>query len=186
MGSWACVGSLINIAAGDHFDDRQAELLGELKIAVVMGGAGEDGACAVAHQHVVCDPNGYRLIVDRVDRVAAGKNAGFGVVRCVGLAIAIAAIRRVDAVRLYRVGLVRCRHAGDERMLRGEYQVGSAKQRIWPGGEDLDRIGTVLHGERNRRAFRPADPVALHLFHAFRPIEIVEASEEALCVVSDF
>ena len=60
----------------DHRHDGQAELAGEVKVALVVRGHGHDRAGAVAHQHVVGDPDRDALAVDRVDGVGAGEDAG--------------------------------------------------------------------------------------------------------------
>ncbi len=56
-----------DVAALDHLDDGQAELLGELPVAGVVGGHGHDGAGAVGRQDVIGDEDGDLLVVDRVD-----------------------------------------------------------------------------------------------------------------------
>ena len=66
------------IVALDHRDDRQAELAGELEVAVVVRGHGHDGAGAVAHHHVVGDPfidlKQKTLSLDRLDKMTAIRN----------------------------------------------------------------------------------------------------------------
>jgi hypothetical protein len=42
---------------GDHLFDRQAVLLGESEVALVVRRHGHHRAFAVAHQHVVADPD---------------------------------------------------------------------------------------------------------------------------------
>ena len=58
--------------------DRQAELAGELEVALVAARHRHDRPGAVAHQHVVGDPDRDLLAVDRVDRGRAGEHAGLG------------------------------------------------------------------------------------------------------------
>ena len=41
----------------DHLHDRQAVLLRELEVALVVARHAHDGAFAVGHQHVVADPD---------------------------------------------------------------------------------------------------------------------------------
>ena len=76
--------------------DRQVERLGELEVALVVAGDGHDRAGAVAHQHVVGDPDRDRLAVHRVDGVGAGEDAGLGLgqVGAVEVALAAAACSR--------------------------------------------------------------------------------------------
>ena len=58
------------VARIDDGTDRQAELLGELEVALVVRRHGHDRAGAVADEHVVGDPDRHRLAVHRIDRVA--------------------------------------------------------------------------------------------------------------------
>ena len=77
-------------ARRDHADDRQVERLGELEVALVVTGHGHDRAGAVAHQHVVGDPDRDRLAVDRVDGVSAGEDAGLGLGQVGAVEVALA------------------------------------------------------------------------------------------------
>ena len=63
-------------AASHHADDRQVERARKGVIAAVMSGHGHDGALAVAHQHVVGDPDRQLGPISRIDRVTAGEHAG--------------------------------------------------------------------------------------------------------------
>ena len=66
-------------------------------------------------------------------------------------------------------------------MLRREHHVGRAKERIRPGGVDGDPVaGGGIEDHLRTGGF--ADPVALHLLDAFRPVEIVEVVEQPLGV----
>ena len=60
----------------DDPPDLQAVLLGELEVALVVGGDAHDRAGAVAGQHVVGDVDRDPLAVERVDRVGADEDAG--------------------------------------------------------------------------------------------------------------
>ena len=56
----AVVCGLRNIAAGNDFDDRQAEFGGEVPVALIAAGHRHDRAGAVAGQHVVGDEHRNR------------------------------------------------------------------------------------------------------------------------------
>ena len=60
----------------DHLDRGQAERLGELGVALVVGGDSHDRAGAIVHQDVVGDPDRQLLAIDRVDDMQAGEDAG--------------------------------------------------------------------------------------------------------------
>ncbi len=65
------------LAQLDHLHDRQAVLVGEFEIALVVAGNGHHRAGAVAHQHEVGHPHRHLLAADRVDRGQAGGHAAF-------------------------------------------------------------------------------------------------------------
>ena len=56
--------------------------LRELEVALVVRRHRHDRAGAIAHQHIVGDPDRDRLVVDRVDRIGADKHAGLRFGRC--------------------------------------------------------------------------------------------------------
>src|SRR6516225_2533655 len=62
-------------AASHHADDRQLERARKGVIAAVMSGDGHDGALAIAHQHIVGDPDRELGSISRIDRVTAGEYA---------------------------------------------------------------------------------------------------------------
>ena len=79
----------------DHGDDGQAVELREILVALVVGGHGHDGAGAVAHQHVIGDPDGHARAVDRVDGEAPVKTPVFSLARSVrSRSLFVAACRR--------------------------------------------------------------------------------------------
>ena len=63
VSSLATKASLGDIAALDHLDDGQAELRGELPVALVVAGHAHDDAGAVAHEDVVGNEHGQGLVV---------------------------------------------------------------------------------------------------------------------------
>ena len=135
-----------DVAALHDLDDRQAELLRERVIALVVRGAREHRAGAVAREHVVGDPDRDLLAVDRVDRERAGQHAGLRRIgRLVG-AIALAALADLLAIRRDRRLLRGRRDLIDERMLGREHDVRAAEQRVGARRE---------HGDRRPRVRRP-------------------------------
>ena len=65
------------ITWSDNLSNWEAELFGEFEVAFVVGGDGHDGSGAVAHHHVVRDPDGDGFLVDGVDGVGSGEDAAF-------------------------------------------------------------------------------------------------------------
>ena len=152
--------SLGDAARGrDHLPDLEAVLLCELMVALVVGRDGHDRARAVLHEDVVGHPDGDRLAVDRVDRVAAREDT----VLLLRLALDGRARRRpshvVGDVSLTR----RARGQGaDQRMLGRQREERRPEQRVGSRREDGQVISRPVHAERHARALRPADPVPLH------------------------
>ena len=72
----AAVRRLRNVAAGNRFHDRQAELVGEIPVPLVAAGHRHDGAGAVTDQHVVGDEHRDLLSVGRIRGVRAEEDAG--------------------------------------------------------------------------------------------------------------
>ena len=176
------------LAAADHLDDGDPHRRREGVITQVVPGDRHDRAGPVAHQHVVADPHRDGLAVDRVGRVGAGEDAGLRPLRGLRLPLALAPMRRPGDVLLDRRPLLRGRHLGDQRMLRREDHVGRAEEGVWAGREDRDRPRRTVDADRLEVDLGPlgaADPVALHLDDAGRPVEPVEVTQEPLGVGRD-
>ena len=173
----------------DDLNDRQVELGGELEIARVMRRHGHDCAGAVAGEHVVGNPDGNLLAVDRIDGVSAGEHAGFflrqfgafqigffGNFGFVIFAIASLLFRRGDLI--------------NELVFRRQHHVSRAKQRVGPRGEHADSgIGNRQSAIGNRkihfRAFAAANPVPLHFLERIAPVNRVEVVQQFLGVGGD-
>ena len=139
------VGFLGDIAAGNHLHHGDAKLGGKLPVAGVMRRHGHDGAGAIAHEHIVADPDGDLLAIDRVDGAdAVDLNAGLvlGQLRALKVALlgGLVAVGGDGGVvgDLILVLL-------DERMFGAHNHVGCAKERVGPGGEHAQLL--ILAGE---------------------------------------
>ena len=67
-------------------------------------------------------------------------------------------------------------------MFRGQYTIRCAKERIRPRRKDGKGLVAALDWEGYRRPLRAANPVALHLFQALRPIQRIQISQQPLGV----
>ena len=174
------------IAAADDFDDGEIEGFCKVVVAGVVAGNAHDGASAVGRENIVGNPDRGFLVVDWIDRISAGENAGL-------------CFREVGALE---VGFLGCGIAvgfdggflgvGDdrfhERVFRRENEEGCAKEGIWARGEDADlAVDGRFRGESeiDFGTEGTADPVALHGFDALRPVEFVEVVEEAFGIRGD-
>ena len=80
------VGRLVVAGFVDQHDGN-IKLAGELKVALIVRGNRHNRAGTVACQDVVGDPDRDRLVVDRVDRIGAGEDAGLGALGALALDI---------------------------------------------------------------------------------------------------
>ena len=113
------------IRRGDDGADFDAVAGGEVEVAPVVGRHGHDGPRAVGHQHVVGDPDGQALVVDRVDGVTAGEDAGLVVIQRHALQFGLAGGGGHVGLDLNRA--VRRRNAADQRMLRRQHHEGGTE-----------------------------------------------------------
>ncbi len=137
-----------------------------------MCGDGHDRAGAVAHEHIVGDPDGNALAVDRIDGERAGEDPGFLFVEFGAVEVAL----RGDsgAVIFDSFLLLAGGDRRNQRMLGRENHVGRAEKRVGPGGENLDPGAGFFLAEFHGRAFAAADPISLEKLDALGPVEAVE------------
>ena len=143
-----------------------------------MRGHRHDRTPPVAREHVVGNPDGDLLVVDGIDGVSAGEDAGLVLVGFaavhVGLACALLDVG-IDGFLLLGSGDFR-----DERVLGSEHHVGGAEERVGTGSENGDVIAFDIEGDFG--ALGTADPVLLEQLDAFGPIEWLEFVDQALGV----
>ncbi len=185
VGQAGVVAGNLWVFALDHAAHRQLEGLGELVVALVVGGDGHDRAGAVLHQHVVGDEHRDLLAVDRVDNAAAERHAGLLAVLGAALLGRLAG-GAVDVLAHLLLG----GSAGDQPLqlgvLGGEDEEGGAEEGVGAGGEDGEVEADLLAAEGHLGALGAADPVALHRDHVLGPgLEQLEVGEQALGVVGD-
>ena len=174
------VGRLGDVPSRHHFADRQIEGTRELPVALVVARHRHDRPGAVGHEHVVGDPDRQPLVVHRVDRVAAGEDAGLLLRQLLALEIALAS--RGGAIRLDRLSVLGRGQRIHQRMLRRQHHVGGAEQRVGPGGEDAQCSLRTLEGELHLGPDRAANPVPLHLPGAVRPVHELQVVQQAIGV----
>ena len=166
----AIAGKALGIDAGRRLNDGanfQTELLRELKVARVMRRHGHDGAGAVAHHHVIGDPDWNLLVVDRVDGVAAGKDAGLFLLKLRPLEFALLRGRIPVGIDGRAFEFI------NERMLGRQHHIRRAEERVGTRRENAERL-TGFGLEINFRTFAPANPVALLFLDRLRPVHLVE------------
>ena len=182
-------GSLIQVGRGialDDLDDGQAELLGELPVAAVVGRHGHNSTGAVSCQNIVRDKDGHLCAVDGVDGGhALDLNAGLFLVQLGTLKVALAG--GFILVCLYGIHVLDQPGIDplfDVGMLRGDDHVGNAEQGIRAGG--VNGQGITGRGFKvDLSAMAAADPVALLGLDTVDVIHLVQVIDQAVRVSGD-
>ena len=183
----------------DGVDDRQAELDGEIVIALVAARHCHDRAGAVVHEHVVGGEQRQLSAGDRVDGVQAGEQAGLlarlvhavlGGLGFGGQTVRLHGLDRGGVAALPILGGFRRpfgRHVLKQVVFRGDDCEGGAEEGVRTGGVDLHVLDAVrgLDVEMHGSAVGFADPVALHELDLLRPVDGVEVFDQTVAVCGD-
>ena len=177
-------GLLGDIAALDHLDDGQTELLGEFPVALVVTGHAHDDTGAVAHEDVVGHEHGQGLMGHGVhDLNTLQPHAGLFLVQLAALKVGL--VSRLLLIRLHGVpvldqGLPLLQHG----VLGRDDHVSRTEQGVGTGGVHRHLVAHVGL-ERHLGAGRAADPVALLDLHALDEIHVLQIVDETLGVGGD-
>ena len=161
------LGVVLAARSGHDAPDRQPELARELEVALVVRGHGHDGAGPVGGQHVVRDPDGDPLAVDRVDRLRADRHPGLLALGRQALDLGLPP-RPLD-IGPHRLAVLGSGHLVHERVLRRQDHEGHAKQGVRARGVDAHRLGLAFDREVDLHAVAAPDPVRLHGPDLLRP-----------------
>ena len=195
----------VGIRRGDDLHDRQVEDLRKVEVALVVRRHGHDRARAVGGEHVVGNEDRNRRVVHGIDALHAVESHARLLLVELG-ALQVALRRGLLLVGPHRVG-VADRAVGqpllDKLVLRRQNHVRRPKQRITARRVNGDNILGQGRGaarspvrsaarapvrcnpEIHQRPLGLANPVALHLLDALRPVEAVEALQQLLGVGGD-
>ncbi len=137
-----------------------------------MAGHAHDSTGAVAHQHIISDPDRNLLAIDGIGDVAACKDARLLLLRAHALDLG-------HMQRLFHVsvdfGLVfRCGDLLDQWVLWGQHKERDPVDRVRARSEDgnLFTLPIDLRVEANLRPFAAPNPIALHGYSLFRPLDL--------------
>ena len=183
----------IELGRAHHRGHAQAIGADKIEVALIVGGAAENRARAVFHQHEIGDidrqaPLGVERVQDFEPRVVA-----------LLLRRLDRGDRRADLARLLDERMQRRVVLGGccgQRMVRRDRHELRAEQGVRAGRIDVEfaRPGFALEraerrridDEPNREALRAPDPVLLHQPDFFRPaLEMIEACEQIVGIVGD-
>ena len=177
------VARLVLAVRQHHRRHRQAVLVGEVQVALVVRWAAEDRAGAVVHQHEIGDEDrqllarneGMQCLQPRVEAPLFGRLNGL-------LAGAQAVALGDEGGQLGAV----LGERGREGVVRRESAEGGAEKRVGPRGEDLERLIAILDPEVDARAARAADPLVLHDPDLLRPsVQGLERLQQVVGVGGD-
>ncbi len=183
----------------DRVDDRQAELRGEIVIALVAARYRHDGAGAVVHKHVVGGEQRQPGSGDRVGGVQAGEQTGLlpRLVHAVlgGLGFGRETVRLhglhrggVAALPVLRSVVGPCgRNVLQQLVFRGDDGERGAEQGIGTRRVDFHVLDAArgLDLEVDGGSMRFADPVALHEFDLLGPVDAIEVFDQTVSVCGD-
>ena len=143
-----------------------------------MGGNSHDGARPVAGKHVFRNPDGDFFTGQRIDAVGTGENARN---RLAGDPFAFGFLLHLLQVSLNGRFLgSRCQFF-HPFAFRSQDHEGDAEDRVGPGGEDGDIVLLAVagHFEDHFGPFAATDPVALHFLEGVRPVQVLQAVQQA-------
>lgn len=174
----------------DDGNDGKIVLARELEVALIAAGYRHDRARAVIGHHIIGNPDGYLLAIDRVHHIATREDAML-------VAIALSALERRDLLSRLRefhdrLLVFRTRNQRLEPCIfRGQHEEAATEQRIGAGGEHRDDFVSwvapkIAQCKIDLRAFGTPDPIRLLLLHAIRPaFELIEIVQQLLRIVGD-
>ena len=147
-----------------------------------MGRYAHDGAGTIVSQYIIGQPDGNLFAVQRVNRIGTGEDAGLLLILHT---VYVGLHGRIEDVFLYSLsGLVGSQALG-QNVLRSQYHEGSAVKGVRSGGVNGDLLLAAFYREINLGAVGFSDPVGLHLFNLFRPVQLVQIIQKTLCIFGD-
>ena len=136
-----------------------------------MGRYTHDSASTIIGQYIVRKPDRHFLAVQRIDGIASCKYAGlFFILKTVYIGFH----RSVINIFFHSFSCLICSQALCHRMFRSQYHEGCSVKGIRSCGVYSDLLISSFNREVYLCAVGFADPVGLHLFHLFRPVQFVQ------------
>ena len=184
-GAVAGVGSLLDVATLDDLDDIDAELLGEVVVALIVGGDGHNGARAVAHHDVVGDVDGDLLTVDGVDaRKTLEAHAGLILDQLGALELGLLGALHLISLHLGHV-LDAILHLLNDGMLGSDDHEGHTEEGVGAGGVDAEGLVGIRQTEVDEGTAGLTDPVDLLHLDIGEVVDVLQTLQELVGILGN-
>ena len=141
-----------------------------------------DGSCTIISQYIIRKPDRYLCSVQRVDRVSSCKyTCFFFVLQTVYIRLHGCIVDILFHSFSCFIGSQFFCHG----MLRSQYHEGCTVKGIRAGGVYSDLLVFSFNREFNFCTIGFTDPVTLHLFNFFRPVQFVQVIQQTVCIFCD-
>ncbi len=143
-----------------------------------------DGAGAIPHKHVVCNPNGYPLPIGGIDGMSADKDAGFFTIQ--RLAFDFTFGDGHFNVISHPVSMLIGGEFLHKRMFWSQHHKRCAIECIRARRKNFNFVIVTVDFETQASPFTATDPVLLHELHPFRPVlQLIKIIQKFLRVIGD-
>ncbi len=176
---------LLYVAAGNNLNNRKVKFLCKFPVTLIVCRNCHDGAGTVSHEYIVANPNRNLLAVYRIDGTdAVKKNTGLLFRKLGTLKIGLPG-SHLTISRNVRIVIQTIPIPVNQRMLRRNYHIGSAKQGIRTGciyGKLLVNSDKL---EINLRTLGTANPVFLGNLNLLDVIDLIQIVNQLLCILGN-
>ena len=150
-----------------------------------MGRNSHNRTGSVADQYIIGDPNRYFFVIYRIYCVAASENAGLFLLQFCSFQIAF--LCRLSNIFLHFRFMLGCGYFFDQGMFRCQHHICCAKQCIRSCCKDrYFKAWLIRQREFNFRPLGTSDPITLHFFGTFRPVQFVKVFQQTIGIGGNF
>ena len=160
-----------NINVLENIFNRQLEVLGKIEVALISTRHGHYCSCSISRQYIITYPNGYFFIGNRVKGIGTCKHSACA--RYIAHTLAFAALCSLSNIGSNRIALCICSNFSYPFVLRSQSQKSNTKKGVSSSGKHFYFAIAVFYWKTNTCTHGFTNPVPLHFFEWFRPINIV-------------
>ena len=166
-------------------NNRQRKHVRKFPVPLVMRRNRHNGAGSVRNQNIIGNPDRNIFFCQRVDRIRAGKDAGF--LLCKFSPLKVGFFCCFVNVLLHGGFLLPADNAHHERVLWSKHEVGCPENSVRAGGIHGNLFVVVRSGKEKvdfcSGTF--ANPISLHHFNGLRPVKFFQVFKEPLRIGGD-